>query len=167
MSYFFGARITLQEDLGRGMRRGRVRGQTRERNHAFFLAHEANLRCLVKNDPDWREEDVDKWLKNTKEEREDAKKKFVEEQRELVEREQQEAAERDADATADADAVADSDADEDEDGSDQECEHCGGLDHLPDGNLLLVCDVRGCLGASHLGCCNPPLQRVPEEDVSI
>lgn len=97
---------------------------------------------------------------------------FEREQRELKEREEEESIERQRQADADMEQTAegaaeDADEDADEDGSDQECEHRGELDHRPDDNLPLVCDVRGCPGASHLGCCKPPLQRVPEEDVSI
>lgn len=99
---------------------------------------------------------IREWLSDTRVLREEAQEIFEREQRELAEREKEEAEERDRQA-----------AEEEEGGNDQECEICGEKEDRPDDDEILLCDFEGCLGASHLGCCDPPLQGVPEGDVSI
>lgn len=105
---------------------------------------------------EYSEKDLKKWLSDTRERREHAREIFEQEQRELAEREAEEAAERDRQAE-----------EEEEGGNDQRCELCGEKEDRPDDDVILLCDFKGCLGASHLGCCEPPLQDVPEGDVSI
>lgn len=106
--------------------------------------------------PDWKDDEIKKWLSDTRVRREEAQEIFEREQRELAETEEEEAAERERQAE-----------EEEEGGNDQECELCGEKEDRPDDDVILLCDFEGCLGASHLGCCDPSLQGVPEGDVSI
>lgn len=113
------------------------------------------LRQKVETQDEYSEEDLDKWLVDTKERRDAARGIFEREERQLKEREREEAAQRDRQADP-----------EDEDGRERECELCRETEHRPDGDHIILCDSEGCTGASHLGCCEPPLLAVPEGDVS-
>lgn len=109
-----------------------------------------------RRNPDWSNDQIEDWLDGNKTLRDEAEAIFVKEQQQLKKREQEESAEREKQA-----------ANDDEGGSDQECELCGETEHRPDGDVILLCDNEGCLRASHLGCCDPPLKGVPKGNVSI
>ncbi|CAM9771432.1 unnamed protein product, partial [Ectocarpus sp. 12 AP-2014] len=47
---------------------------------------------------------------------------------------------------------------------DRACWKCGEVDHRSDGDLIILCDGADCSGARHVGCCDPPLQGVPDGD---
>ncbi|CAN0528314.1 unnamed protein product [Ectocarpus sp. 12 AP-2014] len=89
-----------------------------------------------------------KWKKDHQAEREEAERIFGEEQLEQEQREEEEEAERERLAEE----------------SDRACWKCGEVDHRSDGDLIILCDGADCSGASHVGCCDPPLQGVPDGD---
>lgn len=137
---------------GRGKRRGQVTQRHREYNHAYYLGQEAEIKHKIKTLEEWNDADLKSWLENTREKREQAKEVFVQEQRELREREEEEAAQRDAQS--------------DPDGILQACGICDGVGDCSDQGDLIPCDASGCSNARHTGCCDPPLQELPVGNVS-
>lgn len=102
----------------------------------------------------WDSSYLDKWDKDHEVNVEEARQRFHEEQRELKEVEVQEAAQRQADADAQAD----------DDG--EKCWSCGEAHPRSDTDVIISCRGDGCSSASHLQCCSPPLEEVPEGNVS-
>eukprot|EP00903_Cladosiphon_okamuranus_P018863 g17350.t2 len=101
-----------------------------------------------KLEPDWDPNEHEKWLDKTEPRRKEAKRIFDREQREQNEIEQEEADEREEQANASA--------------IDEECQRCHETEDRSDTDVIILCDGDGCSGAAHLGCCDPPLEHVPD-----
>lgn len=121
-------------------------------SHVEWLKLEDEKRELVKSRA-WKEEHLGKWLKDTEPGRMEAKKIYEDEQREMVDREEKEAGQRELQEEEKENA----------DGDEEYCQLCRETGDIDEINIILPCSGTGCLIARHVGCCSPPLETAPDK----